>query len=226
MTQTSNTSQLASYNSYEMIKANPTRLGRAFWGLFTRIGIKLYFRTVIIEAPFSIGPHQSVLLIGNHISWWDGFWALRVNQLVFQKKFYIMMLEEQLRQRKFMREGGAYSIAPGNRSMVKSLTYTEQLLKDSRNLVVMYPQGKIHSMYDTEIRFQKGICRVLDRVVGHVAVVFFALHLEFMAHARPSLHVRCIHYPYQKGTTVKALEAAYQAHYTQSLRLHIEQNKV
>ena len=159
----------------------------------------------------------SILLIGNHISWWDGFFALWLNQQVFQRNYYVMMLEEELNKRKFMRQGGAFSINPGNRSIVESLSYTTSLLNDPGNLVVVFPQGKIHSQYETDIVFQPGIGKILDRVEGKTQVVFYAAHMDYLSYPKPILHFRLKSYVHQKGNSSSVIENAYREHYRRSL---------
>ncbi len=54
-----------------------------------------------------------------------------------------MMLEEQLRKRMYLNKSGGYSVRKGSRSILKSLDYTAELLKEKKSLVLMFPQGKI-----------------------------------------------------------------------------------
>ena len=37
-----------------------------------------------------------ILLLANHVSWWDGFWIMNLDMKVLKRKFHFMMLEEQL----------------------------------------------------------------------------------------------------------------------------------
>ena len=151
-----------------MIPAKPTFRGRLFWNTFVRVSMKVAFKEVIIEGE-RINPEHSIVLIGNHISWWDGFFALYLNQHIFNKQYYVMMLEKELRKQRFMRQGGAFSIEPGSRSMVRSFAYTQELLASPQNLVTIFPQGKIHSQYETAISFQPGIGKMLDPDRGRVS---------------------------------------------------------
>lgn len=200
-----------------MIPAKPTRIGRFFWRNFARWSIRYSFRQLEIIAPPSLDPHKSILLLGNHISWWDGFWPLEVNRRYFHRQYYVMMLESELDQRRFMRQGGAFSIAPGQRSMVQTLRYTTTLLADPRNLVLLYPQGKIHSIYDDAFHFGSVLRPILDRVKGQTQIVFFAALLDFGSWPKPS--IRFYLDPYA-GTEAQ-LNEAYQAFYARC----VEQQK-
>ena len=199
-----------------MITANPTWQGRLFWNTFVRISIGRAFKEIRIDGKEAY-EDGSILLIGNHISWWDGFFALWLNQQVFHRNYYVMMLEEELTKRKFMRQGGAFSINPGNRSIVESLSYTTSLLNDPGNLVVVFPQGKIHSQYETNIVFQPGVGKILDRVAGKTHVVFYAAHMDYLSYSKPILHFRLKTYIHQKGSSSSVIERAYREHFGQSL---------
>jgi hypothetical protein len=89
------------------------------------------------ETEFSFGKHYSdkfffvgnlpLLMIANHISWWDGFWAMYLNLKVFHKKFYFMMLEDQLLKFRFFQWTGGFSIKKKSREMIESLTYASKI---------------------------------------------------------------------------------------------------
>ncbi len=71
-----------------------------FFQMYTRWKIWRNFHGVIITGEY----HEKdlpILLITNHISWWDGFWADYINMKLFHRKFYFMMLEEQLLKHMF-----------------------------------------------------------------------------------------------------------------------------
>jgi hypothetical protein len=191
-----------------MITAAPHRLGRWFWETFAKLAIKLRFRELIYIPEGKIKTDQSILLIGNHISWWDGFWPLEINRRHWRKKYHVMMLEEELRKRLFMRRGGAFSIRPGHRSVADSLNYTASLLESRNNLVLIYPQGKIHSIYEQEIRFLPGIERVFQQVKGDFRVVLFATLLDYGSFSRPT--IRFYTKTYQGERNTSALNADYQ----------------
>ena len=60
-----------------------------------------------------------VLLISNHISWWDGFWAMYINLKVLKRKFHFMMLEEQLRKYWFFNYTGGFSVNKKSKVFLK-----------------------------------------------------------------------------------------------------------
>lgn len=204
-----------------MIPAKPTRLGRWFWGNFSKWGIRVYFHDFLISPSLSLAPDQSVLLLGNHISWWDGFWPLEMNRRLWKKAYYVMMLEKELRQRPFMRQGGAFSIHPQQRSMLTSLSYAGQLLTQPGNLVLIYPQGKIHSLYENEVVFRPGVERMIRKYDGNYTVVLFVACLDFGAHPRPTLYFYLKEVEREACLAGASLSGIYEAHYREAMETHI-----
>ena len=68
-----------------------------FFRFFSRISIRKRFEKVEFVGNL-IDKEQPILLISNHISWWDGFWMIYFNEQRLKRKFHFMMLEEQLRK--------------------------------------------------------------------------------------------------------------------------------
>jgi hypothetical protein len=148
--------------------------------------INRHFRSVVIKNDFTDNG-KPILLIGNHFSWWDGFFANYLNIKIFKRKFHVMMLEEQLQNRMFLNKAGAYSIRKHSHSVKESLAYTRNILSDSENLVTLFPQGEIRSMFQFPVRFERGITQVLNGLEGKVRVVFMAALIDYFSHRKPSL---------------------------------------
>lgn len=157
-----------------------------FFQLYTRWKIWRNFHGVIITGDY----HEKdlpILLITNHISWWDGFWADYLNMKLFHRKFYFMMLEEQLLKHMFFNKTGGYSVRKGSKSIIETLDYTAGLLTDRRNLVLMFPQGKIESIHNQTFRFEKGIEHVLKKVQNKIQIIFLVNLIEYFASPKPGL---------------------------------------
>jgi len=104
-----------------------------------------------------------------------------------------MMLYEQLVKRKFLRYSGAFSIDKGRRGVVESLKYSCEVLKNSHNLLLIFPQGKIQSLYTYPFRFEKG----LEYIVSHSKEfdIYFNLNLlNFFSDKKPTLTMYYKHY--------------------------------
>jgi 1-acyl-sn-glycerol-3-phosphate acyltransferase len=159
-----------------------------------------------------------VFMIGNHFSWWDGFIALHINQKLFHRKFHIMMLEDQLRDRMFLNKAGAYSIRKGHRSMIETFNYTHLLLRDPQNMVVMYPQGKIYSLHDHPFTFEKGWYRIIEKLEQPVQIIFYHALVDYYSNRKPTLNI----YVYscdQETLGADQIEASFNSKFSRSLEI-------
>lgn len=164
-----------------------------FFKWYTIRAVKRHFSAVKVDSDV-IDRNLPVLLISHHISWWDGFWANYLNMTLFKRKFWFMMLEEQLRKNWFFRFTGGYPVRKGSRSILESLRYTTELLNDQRNLVLLFPQGKIHSMYSRDFVFERGLEVILQNTSNPIHILFVAFLVDYFSNKKPSLHVHVTEY--------------------------------
>ena len=197
-----------------MLKSRHHFIVYPFFQHYTRYLLKTRYHTVSIENHFADNGN-AVLLIGNHVGWWDGFWAMYLNLKVLKRKFHFMMLEEQLLRYRFFNYTGAFSVDKGSRSVVESIRYASELLNDSKNMLLMYPQGRLHSMYEHHFQFEKGIERMLKNRERKVQVVFSANLVDCFTEPKPSLSIYTENY--EGACTVEALEHAYNDFYARCL---------
>ena len=111
-----------------MIPARHTRFHTCFFRWYTEIRLKRNFSRIIVHHPIPDITSKPLLIIGNHYSWWDGFFILWLNNRFWHKKFHVMMLEEQLRQNMILNKTGAFSIRRGSRDALESLKYANGIL--------------------------------------------------------------------------------------------------
>lgn len=191
-----------------------------FFRLYTLWKIRRNFHGVKIRGDVSV-KDLPVLLVTNHFSWWDGFWAMYLNIRLFKRKFYFMMLEEQLNKNKFFNKTGGYSVRKGSKSVINTLNYTARLLEDRNNLVLLFPQGRFYSLYENETRFEKGIEYILKKTKGKVQIVFNVNLIEYFAEQKPGLLICISEY---SGTDFSAsvLEAEYNRFYRECISWNIE----
>ena len=197
-----------------MLKSRHHFIVYPFFQHYTRYLLKTRYHSVSIENHFADNGN-AVLLIGNHVGWWDGFWAMYLNLKVLKRKFHFMMLEEQLLKYRFFNYTGAFSVDKGSRSVVESIRYASELLNDSKNMLLMYPQGRLHSMYEHHFQFEKGIERMLKNRERKVQVVFSANLVDCFTEPKPSLSIYTENY--EGAFTVEALEQAYNDFYARCL---------
>ena len=197
-----------------MLKSRHHFIVYPFFQHYTRYLLRTRYHTVSIENHFADNGN-AVLLIGNHVGWWDGFWAMYLNLKVLKRKFHFMMLEEQLMRYRFFNYTGAFSVDKGSRSVVESIRYASELLNDSKNMLLMYPQGRLHSMYEHHFQFEKGIERMLKNRERKVQVVFSANLVDCFTEPKPSLSIYTENY--EGAFTVEALEHANNDFYDRCL---------
>jgi len=138
--------------------------------------------------------HQKpLLLLPNHSSWWDGFFIYLLNKKLLHRKPYLMMLEEQLKQNRFFRFIGAYSIKSDTIKDVKqSLQYTRKLLnkKDEPLLVCLFPQGELFPWHTRPIQFKRGLEFILNRIETEINLCFLGIRIEFLGEQRPEVFMQ------------------------------------
>lgn len=171
-----------------MIKAAHNKLFDAFFGLYLHAHMQFAFRNVNIVNNFA-DQGGSMLLIGNHFSWWDGFIARHVNKKVLKRKLHLMMDETQLDKRKFLSKLGAFSIRKHNRSAIESLKYASEIIRHPENLLILYPQGRFQSLHHYPVTFEKGWFRVIQEPPDHLQIVFMAALVDYFSSPRPGLTI-------------------------------------
>jgi 1-acyl-sn-glycerol-3-phosphate acyltransferase len=179
--------------------------------------IKSGFREVRIHYEDTT-EDKSLLMIGNHFSWWDGFFANYINIKLFNKKFHILMLEEQLRSRMFLNKAGAFSIARGTRSVLETLEYSSGLLSEKNNMLVLYPQGVFQSLYQFPVKFEKGFVRILENAEPEsFQVVFYAALIDYFSRRKPKIDFYLKQHQYERGQNADDLENSYNDHLKSSI---------
>jgi 1-acyl-sn-glycerol-3-phosphate acyltransferase len=165
--------------------------------------------TVVSEVI--VPENQSVLLFQNHFSWWDGYWSYLLSWKIFRRKFYVMMLEEQLRKRMFLNRCGVFSIQKNHRDFLESLRYSSEILSSPNNLVTIYPSGVMFTQHQQTIRFQSGIDRIVKSETENFSIVLAVFLVDYFGFPRPEIRVYLENYSGER--TVEALENAYHSFY-------------
>lgn len=191
-----------------------------FFIWYSIIQTRRKFGKVYWDGTFS-NQKMPVLLITNHVSWWDGFWAVVLNEKFLHRKFHVMILEEQLRKHWYFNYCGGFSIRKNDRSMIETMQYAGQLLEDPRNLVLIFPQGEIQSIYQPFFHFEKGIERILKGKEGKVQVVFSVNMVDFLSQPKPGLYVYSTEEPDMQFTR-DVLQERYNAFYRQCLEKQMQ----
>ncbi|MBN2788109.1 MAG: 1-acyl-sn-glycerol-3-phosphate acyltransferase [Paludibacteraceae bacterium] len=201
-----------------MVKAKHHPFIYPFFKWFAVRLLKHNFSSIEIIGKVN-SQNKSVLLVANHIGWWDGFWAMYLNLKVFNKKFHFMMLEENLKKHWYFNYSGGFSVKKNSKSMLESIDYSCKLLKNPENLVLLYPSGKLLSSYNTNIQFEKGAERIIKNVNKDSVVVMLCAIYDYWNQKKPALKLYI-----KELVTPNEAEKEYQEFYIACMQLQLKQS--
>jgi hypothetical protein len=210
-----------------MIPARHTWFHVRFFRWYANIRIKRNFSSVTVHQPIPDTSGKPLLVIGNHFSWWDGFFILWLNDRYFKKKFHVMMLEDQLRGNMILNKTGAFSIKKGSREMVESLVYARSILEHSTSeepelpLLLMYPQGEIQSMHTRPLLFEKGMEKITNGLEDKINILMVVCLIDYFSNQKPQLHFYLELYPLTGKLVVGDLESAFNRLLNNSIKSQI-----
>lgn len=179
--------------------------------------LKRNFNSVSIDGAFQ-DTAKPILVVSNHISWWDGFWLMHLNLKCLHRRFHFMMQEENLKKHWYFQYTGAFSVKKNSRSIIESINYTLNILQKNENMVFMFPQGEIKSMHEHNVKFEKGINRIIESCDEDIQVLFVANLVDYFSTPKPNL------YMYIKSETIidlknQGIEKVYNTFYDKVLNL-------
>lgn len=193
-----------------------------FFRIYTIFKIRMNFQRVVIAGEFK-DKGLPLLIISNHMSWWDGIWVMYLNIRLLKRKFHFMMLEEQIGKFPLLNKVGGYSVKKRSRTIIETLNYTNELLSDKNNLVLLFPQGEIQSVYTPVIRFGKGLERILKDNSGKIQVLFLANLIDYFSEEKPTLYTYLLDYA-GSGTSMEILEKEYNSFYSGCISVNINKS--
>jgi len=195
-----------------MIKPNHKYFYKCFFTWYIQRLMKKHFSGFEIKGDI-LKNKGSILLIGNHFSWWDGFIAWEVNRKLLKKKFFILMLEDQLKKFRFFSYLGAFSIKKHNRDALESIRFGSQILTSDNNLLVIFPQGEIASQHQTKLVFQNGWYRMLNGSNASTGLMFMVNLVDYFSSPKPRLTVYLKSYEWTVRDTADSVFNAYNDFY-------------
>lgn len=131
-----------------------------------------------------------------------------------------MMLEDQLKKYWFFNHSGGFSVRKNSKSLLETLNYTENLLKDPKNMVLIFPQGEIQSQHQPKIEFQKGVSRLIQSNPGTFDTLFVVNLLDYWSDSKPHLKIYFKKYEFTEPITA---QEAYQSFYVECLTHQVNQ---
>lgn len=171
-----------------MIKPHRNFIFIKILDFFLNFKFKQSFSSLNFLQLSEINFQKPILIFGNHSTWWDGFIIWQLNRKIFNKNFYVIMLEASLKKLWFFQKIGAFSINPGQKSVVNSIHTASNLLKNEDTLLLFFPQGKLHSIYENSFDFSTGIDKIIQK--SHdIELVAYASFLDFAANEKPYFNI-------------------------------------
>lgn len=167
-----------------------------------------------------IDSSRSILLLSNHFSWWDGFLLFQANRLFFKKNFHVMVTEENYKKVAFLKYLGAFPVKKNSRNVFDSLEYAGELLDDPRNLVLIFPQGKLYSNHVNEIIFEKGLMQLISFSKREFQYLFAASFIDYFEKRKPSVVCYLDTWEGAEFTSLQLIKDAYNKHYETSRQAH------
>lgn len=187
-----------------------------FFSWYIQFIIKKDFSRFIYDSV-KIDTESSVLVLSNHFSWWDGFLIFYLNKKVFKKQFHVLVNADNYQKVGFLKYLGAFAAENKGKDVLATLAYAGKLLDDPQNLVLIFPQGKLHSNHERNIRFEKGVMQVINASKKKLNIIFAATFFDHFSGRRPSAYTYLQNWENEEYVSLQLLKSEYNKHYEQSL---------
>jgi 1-acyl-sn-glycerol-3-phosphate acyltransferase len=175
-----------------MIKANHKKWAESIFYPFINRLMKKNFSHFYLVNEFPQGSDlDGLILTPNHISWWDGFFIGIVLKKYSNRKPFIMMLEEQLNKFWFFKKVGAFSINPNSaKGILESAGYIAQIVSDTKNCAILFPQGEIEPFEKRPLTIKKGLKILTSKVEKEFYVLPVGFKIQYYNEKYPAVIVR------------------------------------
>jgi len=171
-----------------MKEAKHNTLAKKVFDIYLHRLFRKHFESMILVGLPPL-DHKPIFLMQNHHSWWDGFFAYIANQKILQKKFHILMLEDQLKKYPFFNKLGAFGINRENpKSILNTINYILNLSLVNNNLITFYPQGDIFPSY-SKMELMKGTYQILKKLSPDCLKLLMYTHIEYGKNKLPTLYI-------------------------------------
>ena len=173
----------------EFIPAKESRFFIWFFYWFTRFILFLRFQKVHVIQKYKPIENTRTVYFINHNYWWDGLLPLYLNNKLFKQRARAMMEDKQMRQHKFFRKLGAFSVNLEQPELsFRSLKYALESLQQPHSSLFIYPEGKIVPFSTNRPEFKPGLAWLYQNSY-QVDFVPIAFYIEHLKHSKPELHI-------------------------------------
>jgi 1-acyl-sn-glycerol-3-phosphate acyltransferase len=187
--------------------------------------IKVRFNKTVING-IDIKPGHSYILMCNHFSFADGFFAFYLCNKVFwaknkMRRFYTMVLKKQMQSNLWLQHVGAFSVDPRKRSVGESLKYAAETLSTPGNLLLFFPQGNLESHHITHIHFEDGLKEIIPLIKGPCQLIWCSTIIEFFESTKPSIHYNMLDCGTNETFDFEALKANVNTYHLNTLNKYV-----
>lgn len=168
----------------------PARHWSAFETLFSVYAswtLKRHFHAIHVRGslPRTMAP---LLVVSQHIGWWDPILFFYLSRSRFPGKHFVMMDEANLRRLGFFRWLGAFGIdRSGEMAALDGMRYAMDRLKEHGSRVWVFPQGKLQPADLRPLGCHPGAVWLARR--SRAPVVAVAIRYEFREAQHPEAFV-------------------------------------
>lgn len=172
-----------------------SKLLRSLLDLYLGFRYRISFHELKVEldaAKSTVCDDLPVILVSNHVSWWDGFFLSEIQRRLFPRRpLYTFMLETELARFPLFRKIGVAGI---RHDQPATLLRAFRSLKNKRIsepgfCVSFFPQGKLYPQDAGPRGFKRGI-ETLIRSLHPVQVVPVAIRIEPLRSPKPTAILR------------------------------------
>jgi len=200
-----------------MIPQRSNRLVKKLFVPYLAYRLRKAFK-VLKHDEVKVLPGHSVLLLCNHFSWWDGFFAGFLTHTYLHRDFHIMMQEDHLQKRMFFNRVGGFSINRKSKEVVESLQYAAKLLDSPGNLVAVFPQGALESNHIDEINIERGIDYIVKKIKGDCQIIYYSAFVEYFESLKPSVYFRFLDCGTARDFDFEKAKAMINAHHKKAIK--------
>lgn len=170
-----------------------TRFNRTAVRLFETVFRPWMYRRLggvhVTGLPPQIDANRSVLLVANHVSWWDAFLLREAHRCSGSRApLLTIMTAEQLRRFPFFQLMGVRGLSPSPASIRSALRWLETTKTSGPVWLTYFPQGRIWPSWRHPLGFQEGVLH-FARVLAPATLLPVGLHLEPLAGTSPTAFV-------------------------------------
>lgn len=150
-----------------------------------------------LRGPFVVGEAAAdrrldgpLLVVANHVSWWDGFLLREVHRRVRpEAPFHVVMAETELIRHPYFRRLGALPLGSGcmaGRGLLRMLEERRTLTPDL--VIAIFPQGQIWPSRRRPLAFRPGAAWLATRLAP-LTLLPVGLHLEPLNRTAPAAFI-------------------------------------